>query len=98
MRVAIVSALIAVMAIGCKNEPAQDADPCAKATANARRLAAQEPAAAARYGKDPLSIERCRTLGSREEVKCLGYASSWDELSACSPGALQTSDDVARTR
>jgi hypothetical protein len=98
MRVVITSLVVAVMAFACSNEPAKDADPCARATANARRLAADEPGTAAKYGSEPLTLERCRAIASREEVKCLGYASSWDELAACSPGVLQLRDDVARTQ
>ncbi|MDQ3368042.1 MAG: hypothetical protein M3680_21665 [Myxococcota bacterium] len=80
----------------CKNEPTKDADPCAKATENARRLVSNEPGAFERYGAEPLPVERCRTLTSREEISCLGYASSLSELTACSPGAIRPAADVAR--
>jgi hypothetical protein len=98
MRLAIVSILASMICFGCKNEPARDVDPCASASANARRLAASEPSAAAEYGTNPLPVERCRTLRSREEVSCLGYASSWKELTECSSTALRPGNGLAGTR
>ena len=74
---------------GCKNEAPRDADPCAKAVANARRLAAGQPGALDQYGAEPLTLDRCRQLTVRAEVQCIGYASSWPELAGCSPTALR---------
>ncbi len=90
----VISSLM-LLSTACNKEPAKDADPCAAATANARRLASAEPRAAETFGAEPLSLERCRKLTSKQEVACLGYASSWDELAACSPGALRPSSDIA---
>ncbi len=73
----------------CKNEAPRDADPCAKAVANARRLAAAQPGAAGHLGPEPLTLDQCRQLPVRAEVQCIGYASSWPELAACSPTALR---------
>lgn len=83
------------MTIGCSKER-EDADPCAKAAENVRRLADDNPTARHKYGEDPLPIEWCRNLqASHEEVACMGYASSWPELMACSPNALRPINDVA---
>lgn len=73
----------------CKNEAPRDADPCAKAVANARRLAAAQAGAIDQFGAEPLSLDRCRQLTVRAEVQCIGYASNWSELTACSPTALR---------
>lgn len=86
MRIAIMSIVAAIGLLACKGEPARDGDPCAKATANATRLAAGE-AAAGSYGANPLSVERCRTL-TREEIQCAGYASSWNELVGCGANVM----------
>ncbi|MDB4964079.1 MAG: hypothetical protein JWP01_4078 [Myxococcales bacterium] len=85
-------------ALGCKNEPARDADPCARATANASRLVADEPRGIDTFGEHPLSVERCRAISSTETVKCIGYASSWSELRECSPDLVRPVNDVARNR
>ncbi len=96
MKTILLMAIAALSLVACKNEPTSDADPCAKATSNARRLISNDPAAVVRYGAEPLPVERCRTLISKEEIACLGYASTLTELTACSPGAIRPASDVAR--
>lgn len=88
MRTAFFLITAALMLAGCKDEPVRDAEPCDKAVANARRLAADQPGVVAQHGAEPVSLDHCRALTSRE-VDCVAYASSWDELTACS-GALRT--------
>jgi hypothetical protein len=89
MRIFIAAIVISLTAIGCTKGP--DSDPCARAVENARRLVESDDDARMRYGSEPITLARCRALAaSREELACLGYASSVRELEACSPGALNT--------
>lgn len=92
------SMLLSMATLACKNEAPQDVDPCARATSNARRLATAEPALSKPYGADPLSAERCHAITSKETVKCLGYASSWSELTECSPDAIRPISDLPASR
>lgn len=64
-----------------------DADPCARAVANAERLVKQNPSAHAIYGEQPLTADRCERANARE-VSCMAYASDWEELESCSPTVL----------
>jgi hypothetical protein len=72
--------------IGCSKDNA-DADPCARAVANAERLVKDDRAAHRRFGDQPLTKERCRSA-SAQQVSCIAYASDWDELERCLPTLL----------
>jgi hypothetical protein len=86
MRSFFISACL-LFSVGACGKDTTDVDPCARAVANAQRLVKENPAAHARYGEQPLSLDRCRTANARE-VSCIGYASDWQELESCSPAVL----------
>lgn len=81
----LIPALICFAAACSKDKT--DADPCARAVANAERLVKENPAAVAEYGNQPLTAERCRTAKANE-VSCIAYASDWAELQGCAPAVL----------
>jgi hypothetical protein len=84
MRILIPALLSLLVACG---KDTTDADPCAKAVANAERLVKENPSAQQLYGERPLTDERCRSANARE-VSCIAYASDWKELEGCSPTVL----------
>ena len=78
--------VVVALVAACRNDTT-DADPCARAVANAARLVKESPAAQAVYGERPLSTERCQAA-SAPTVSCIAYASDWNELQDCSPTVL----------
>jgi len=86
MRILIPLIATLSLSIGCSKDRT-DADPCARAVANAQRLVKQDTAAQQRYGTHPLTLESCREA-SPNEIACIGYASDWRELEGCSSTAL----------
>lgn len=81
----LIPALLALLA-ACSNDM-RDADPCAKAVANAERLVKENPSAQQLYGVRPVTTESCRGASARE-VSCIAYASDWKELEGCSTTVL----------
>lgn len=79
---------LVALALGCSKDGVELA-PCDRAKENVARLRGDVKE------QDPLfTAERCRAAAlSREELNCLGYASSWEEARACSPRAF--ADDVS---
>ncbi len=91
MRTLIFTLTISLMSLGaCSKEDRRDADPCERAVENTTRLVHADANARAQYGTEPLTLEHCKSAKlSKAEVACIGYASTWNELAACSPIALR---------
>ncbi len=90
MRTLIFALTVSLTTLAACSKDREDADPCARAVDNSRRLVERDPEARAQYGSEPLTLERCRSAKlTRGEVSCIGYASTWPELAACSPVALR---------